>query len=106
MLKLKVGDVVARKSYGYDVHFKVVNIYDDMVEKYIPDYVKFIKNNPIDTVKRYISEHNLTYVEFSKESKISVSTLYGWVEGKTNQIPVSGYEKLKSYIGQDMLIYM
>ena len=32
MLKLKVGDVVARKSYGYDVLFKVVNIYDEMVD--------------------------------------------------------------------------
>ena len=32
MLKLKEGDVVARKSYGYDVLFKVVNIYDDMVD--------------------------------------------------------------------------
>ena len=83
---------------------KIISILD-MDEKYIPDYVNFIKNNPIDTVKRYISKHNLTYVEFAKKSKISVSTLYGWLEGKTNQIPVSGYEKLKSYIGQDMLIY-
>ena len=32
MLKLKIGDVVARKSYGYDVLFKVVNIYDEMVD--------------------------------------------------------------------------
>lgn len=32
MLKLKIGDVVSRKSYGYDVLFKVVNIYDDMVD--------------------------------------------------------------------------
>lgn len=84
---------------------KVISILD-MDEKYIPDYVKFIKNNPVDTIKRYISDNNLTYVEFAKKSNISASTLYGWLEGKTKQIPSSGYEKLKSYIGQDMLIYM
>lgn len=77
-----------------------------MEEKYISGYVKFIKNNPVEIIKRYISDNNLTYVEFAKKSKISVSTLYGWLEGKTSQIPVSGFEKLKSYIGQDMLIYM
>lgn len=84
---------------------KIISIID-MDEKYIPDYVKFIKNNPVEIIKRYIFDNNLTYVEFAKKSNISASTLYGWLEGKTNQIPVSGYEKLKSYIGQDMLIYM
>ena len=84
---------------------KIISILD-MDEKYIPDYVKFIKNNPVEIIKRYISKHNLSCVEFAKESKISVNTLYGWLEGKTNQIPVSGYEKLKTYIGQDLLIYM
>ena len=32
MVMLKVGDVVARKSYGYDVLFRVSSIYDDMVD--------------------------------------------------------------------------
>ena len=32
MVMLKVGDVVARKSSGYDVLFRVSNIYDDMVD--------------------------------------------------------------------------
>ena len=84
---------------------KIISVLD-MEEKYIPDYIKFIKNNPIDMIKRYISDNNLSCVEFAKESKISVNTLYGWLEGKTNQIAISGYEKLKSYIGQDLLIYM
>ena len=83
----------------------IVNVLE-MEEKYIADYIKFIKNNPVEIIKRYISKHNLSYVEFAKKSNISASTLYGWLEGKTSQIPVSGYEKLKTYIGQDLLIYM
>lgn len=80
---------------------KIISILD-MEEKNIPDYIRFIKNNSVDMIKRYISDNNLTYVEFAKKSNISASTLYSWLEGKINQIPVSGYEKLKSYIGQDM----
>lgn len=33
MRKLKVGDIVARKSYGYDVLFKVVDIRSDGKER-------------------------------------------------------------------------
>ncbi len=84
---------------------RIVNVLE-MEEKYIPYYIKFIKNNPVEIIKGYISKHNLTYVEFAKKSNISASTLYGWLEGKTKQILSSGFKKLKSYIGQDALIYM
>lgn len=62
---------------------KIISILD-MEEKYIPDYVRFIKNNPVEIIKRYISDNNLTYVEFAKKSNISANTLYGWLEGKTS----------------------
>ncbi len=50
MLKLKVGDVVARKSYGYDVLFKVVNIYDDMVDL-VGMTVRILADAPIYDLK-------------------------------------------------------
>lgn len=46
MTMLKVGDVVARKSYGYDVLFKVSNIYNDMVDL-VGMTVRIIADAPI-----------------------------------------------------------
>ena len=47
MLKLKVGDVVARKSYGYDVLLKVVNKYKGKYWIYINSLIDL--NNEFQT---------------------------------------------------------
>jgi len=61
MLKLKVGDVVARKSYGYDVLFKVVNIYDEMVDL-VGMTVRILADAPLVWWQQ-IKKNNLYYIK-------------------------------------------
>ncbi len=63
MIRLKVGDIVARKSYGYDVLFRVSNIYDDMVDL-VGMTVRIIADAPIYDLKLMTPE------EISKIQKI------------------------------------
>jgi len=84
MLKLKVGDVVARKSYGYDVLFKVVNIYDEMVDL-VGMTVRILADAPIYDLKIMSTDEINKAIKLQEDhTRIKVNRCYSNLSTRFN----------------------
>lgn len=73
MQNFKVGDIVARKSYNYDVLFRITNINQDMVEL-VGIAVRIIADSPIYDLKhieKEEEENRMRNIEISRHSRMS-----------------------------------
>ena len=84
MVMLKVGDVVARKSYGYDVLFRVSNIYDDMVDL-VGMTVRIIADAPIYDLKIMSPEEINKAIKTQEDhTRIKVNRCYSNLSNRFN----------------------
>lgn len=47
------------------------------------------------TLKEWILSNNYTVKKFAREIDVSCATLYRWIRGATNKIPVDVFERIK-----------
>ena len=88
------------KFHNVDIVKKIVKILE-MSEDDIPDYIKFIINNPMEQIKAYMKKYNISWKEFSENCKISMNTFNKWFVGD-GQISIKNFNKLKSYMGDEI----
>lgn len=102
MLKLKVGDIVARKSYGYDVLFKVVKIYDDMADL-VGISVRILADAPIYDLK-FVTKEEATKMAIANDARYNdrVSRSYSAIKSKFNLRNISG---TFNYLNSQVQIY-
>ena len=83
-----------------DIAKKMIDIldieYDDL-----PDYIKFIINDPIEKVKKFMEKYNVSRKEFSEKTNISLNTFNRWFI-EDHQISIKNFNKLKSYMGNEL----
>lgn len=72
-----------------------------MGEEDIPDYIKFIINNPMEQIKVFMKKHNISRKQFSENSKISMNTFNKWFI-EDGQISIKNFKKLKAYMGDEL----
>ena len=84
MVNLKVGDIVARKSYNYDVLFKVNRIYNDMADL-IGINVRIIADSPIYDLK-IVSPEQATKIlkDIELNNRTRLSRTYSGLSNKFN----------------------
>lgn len=84
MQNLRVGDIVARKSYNYDVLFKVERINADMVDL-VGMTVRIIADAPIYDLKKISPEEVTTRLKnIEKNSRTRLSRSYSGVTNRFN----------------------
>ena len=73
MQNFRVGDIVARKSYNYDVMFRITNINGDIADL-VGVTVRIIANSPIYDLKhieKEEEENRMRNIELSRHSRMS-----------------------------------
>ncbi|MDD2628001.1 MAG: sporulation peptidase YabG [Clostridia bacterium] len=97
MNRLKVGDIVARRSYGYDVLFKVSNIYDDIADL-IGITVRIIADAPIYDLKIMTDEEiNKILKSHEDRNRLKINRCYQSVANRfniRNESPKGGYSNV------------
>lgn len=88
------------KLRNVDIVKKIVKLLE-MSEEDIPDYIKFIINNPMEQIKNFMKKHNISRKQFSKNSKISMNTFNKWFI-EDGQISIKNFKKLKAYMGDEI----
>lgn len=88
------------KLHNVDIVKKIVKLLD-MGEEDIPDYIKFIINNPMEQIKVFMKKHNISRKQFSENSKISMNTFNKWFI-EDGQISIKNFKKLKAYMGDEI----
>lgn len=84
MNRLKVGDIVARRSYGYDVLFKVSNIYDDIADL-IGITVRIIADAPIYDLKIMTQEEINKILKSNEDrNRLKINRCYQSVTNRFN----------------------
>ena len=84
MPDLKVGDIVARKSYNYDVLFRVERIYKDMVDL-VGITVRILADAPIYDLKIITeAEKNRRLKDIENSSRTRISRSYTGVTNRFN----------------------
>ena len=84
MIMLKIGDVVARKSYGYDVLFKVTNIYDDMAEL-VGMTVRILADAPIYDLKKMTTDEINRVIKMQDDhTRIKINRCYSNLSNRFN----------------------
>lgn len=81
---------------------KMINVLD-MSEDDLPEYIKFVRNNPIEKIKQFMDKHNISQSSFSRNSNIPLRTIAGWFDRKKDsQISIKNFNKLKAYMGEEI----
>lgn len=88
------------KFHNVDIVKKIIKILD-ISEEDIPDYIKFIINNPIEQIKAFMKKYNISRKQFSENSKISMNTFNKWFV-ENGQISIKNFNKLKAYMGDEI----
>lgn len=88
------------KFHNVEMVKKIVKILE-MSEEDIPDYIKFIINDPIEQIKAFMKKYNISRKQFSKNSKISMNTFNKWFV-EDGQISIKNFNKLKAYMGDEI----
>lgn len=84
MLNLRIGDIVARKSYNYDVLFKVERINNDMVDL-VGMTVRIIADAPIYDLKIISPEEVTTRLKnIEQNSRTRLSRSYSGITNRFN----------------------
>lgn len=84
MQNLKIGDIVARKSYNYDVLFKVERINADMIDL-VGMTVRIIADAPIYDLKKISPEEVSTRLKnIEKNSRTRLSRSYSGITNRFN----------------------
>lgn len=71
--------------------FEILEIKDKIV---LPDYIKFLMDNPSKQLKQFQVENNLAHNELAKIIEIDRYNLKKWINEEV-QISIKGYEKIK-----------
>ncbi len=88
------------KLHNVEIVKKIVRILE-MSEEDIPDYIKFIINDPIEQIKTFMKKYNISRKQFSENSKISMNTFNRWFV-ENGQISIKNFNKLKAYMGDEI----
>lgn len=84
MNELKIGDIVARKSYNYDVLFRVQRINGEMVDL-VGINVRILADAPIYDLKRISKEEaNRQMLETEKNNRTRLSRTYNGLTNRFN----------------------
>jgi len=70
---------------------EILDIKDKIV---LPDYIKFLMDNPSKKIKAFKEKNKLVHNEFAELLDLDRSNLRKWLNGQV-QISFKGYEKLK-----------
>ena len=70
---------------------EILDIKDKIV---LPDYIKFLMDNPSKKIKAFKEKNKLVHNEFAELLDLDRSNLRKWLNGQV-QISLKGYEKLK-----------
>jgi len=101
MPQFKIGDIVARKSYNYDVLFKITNIRGEMYDL-IGLTVRIIADAPVYDL-RYITKEEATNMLKANEKKNS-ERLSRTYNGLSNRFNLRNYAGL-NYMNEQIPIY-
>ena len=88
------------KFHNVEIVKKIVKILE-MSEEDIPDYIRFIINDPIEQIKAFMKKYNINRKQFSENSKISMNTFNKWFV-EDGQISIKNFNKLKAYMGDEI----
>ena len=79
---------------------KIVQVLE-MTEDDMPDYIKFVINNPLEKIKDFMKRNKLSRKQFASNSNIPLCTVNKWFINK-GQISIKNFNKLKSYISDKL----
>lgn len=88
------------KLHKVEVLKKIVKILE-MKQEDLPDYIKFLINNPIEKINAFMEKNNMSKKEFSQNTKIPINTMYKWFIDDV-QISIKSFNKLKNYMGKEI----
>ena len=72
----------------------IIDVLDIREKVVLPDYIKFLMNNPSKKIQEFKKKRKFAQNEFAKLLKLDRSNLRKWLNGQV-QISIKGYEKLK-----------
>lgn len=103
-MNLKIGDLVARKSYGYDVLFKINNIRNDIVDL-VGVTVRIIADAPIydlkligkDEASKYLRENDFKSNERLSRTYNNLRMRFNFRSINTQNVQIPTYQKENLY---------